>query len=33
MYRVGVMHVESGGDSFTEWIHVQSGGDSSTEWG
>ena len=38
MYRVEVIHghVQSGGDSCTEWIHVihvQSGGDSRTEWG
>ena len=36
MYRVGVIHVQSGGDSNmyrVEVIHVQSGGDSCTEWG
>ena len=42
MYRVGVIHVQSGGDACTEWgrfmyrvgvIHVQSGSDSCTEWG
>ena len=35
MYRVDVIHVQSGGDSNmyrVEVIHVQSGGDSCTEW-
>ena len=35
MYRVGVIHVQSGGDSYmyrVGVIHVQSGGDSCTEW-
>ena len=35
MYRVDMIHVQSGGDSYmyrVEVIHVQSGGDSRTEW-